>query len=96
MTNLTRKQLELLSLVLRNEPQSIYQLAKKASRPYRRVYDHVQRLVELGFVQLQEKQINNRRSLMVVPCDPCYHRLLHLDELYRAWRVLSPANQLQL
>lgn len=91
--NLTNKQRELLELVERREPVVIYQLAKDARRPYRRVYDNVQKFVEKGLVELERVKINNRDALKVVSSNPCYRRLIRLDDMYVAALDLSASER---
>jgi len=67
-----------------DNPRSIYALARAASRPYRRVHDHVHALAKLGLVTLEETRRQNRRTLLVISNDPCYQRLLRLDDLFDA------------
>lgn len=51
--DLTEKQAQLLTLIQQGEGrEGIYTLAKRAGRPYRRVYDHVQELADRGLVEL--------------------------------------------
>ena len=95
MTNkgLTRKQGALLRLAESRSPMSIYQLAKAANRPYRRVYDHVRALAESGKVSLKEVVQNNRRTTLVIPTNIYYQRLMHLDEMYAAHVELSTGHK---
>ncbi len=86
---LTNKQRELLELVERREPVVIYQLAKDIGRPYRRVYDNVQKFVEKGLVELKRVKINNRDALLVISNDIYYQRLRRLDDMYAAYIELS-------
>ena len=87
--NLTRKQGALLALAEGRSPMSIYQLAKVANRPYRRVHDHIHQLAAMGRVSLKDVVRNNRRATLVIPNNIYYQRLMHLDELYAAYRELS-------
>lgn len=93
MVKLTKKQRELLALAERQAPQTIEQLAKMANLPCLRVYNHVRQLEVMGLVRLEQSSLNDRQVVLVVPTDPCYLRLIHLDEMYRAWCRLSLANQ---
>ncbi len=68
---------------------SIYQLAKAAHRPYRRVHDHIQQLAAMGKVSLQGVVRNNRRATLVIPNNIYYQRLMRLDDMYAAYRELS-------
>jgi len=86
---MTRKQKELIDLVERHEPMVIYQLAKRVGRPYRRVYDNIQKFVEKGLVTLERVTINNRASLKVISSDPYYQRLLKLDDMHARTLSLS-------
>lgn len=96
MTNdvLTRKQGALLALAERHSPMSIYQLAKAANRPYRRVYDHVRTLAEAGKVSLKEVVQNNRRATLVISNNIYYQRLMHLDEMYATHYELSTGHRM--
>lgn len=90
---LTKKQRDLLVLSERQEPVTIYQLAKKAGRPYRRVYDNVQKFVEMGLVELERVKVNNRDALKVTSSNPCYQRLVRLDDMYTASLELSASEK---
>ncbi len=87
--NLTRKQRELLAQAERQDPVTIYQLAKDIGRPYRRVYDNVQKFAEMGLVELERVKINNRDALKVIPSNPYYQRLVRLDDMYASALDLS-------
>ena len=50
---LTEKRMDLLEYVATNEVPSIRQLAGQLGRDYRNVYDDVQRLVQLGLVEIE-------------------------------------------
>ena len=50
---LTEKRMELLEYVATNAVPSIRQLAGQLGRDYRNVYDDVQRLVQLGLVEIE-------------------------------------------
>ena len=50
---LTEKRMELLEYVAVNEVPSIRQLAGQLGRDYRNVYDDVQRLAELGLIEIE-------------------------------------------
>lgn len=91
MTNmkLTRKQGALLAVAESHSPMSIYQLAKGVGRPYRRVHDHIHQLAAMDMVSLKDVVQNNRRATLVIPNNIYYQRLMHLDELYAAYRELS-------
>jgi DNA-binding MarR family transcriptional regulator len=91
MTNirLTRKQMALLTKAEQQEPVTIYQLAKDVGRPYRRVYDNVQKFVEKGLVELERVKINNRDALKVISSNPYYQRLIGLDDMYATALDLS-------
>ena len=95
MTNvrLTRKQGDLLRLAESRSPMSIYQLAKAAKRPYRRVYDHVRALAAAGKVSLKEVVQNNRRATLVISTNLYYQRLMHLDDMYAAHVELSAGHR---
>lgn len=95
MTNLmlTRKQMALLMKAERQEPVTIYQLAKDIGRPYRRVYDNVQKFVEKGLVELERVKINNRDALKVISSNPYYQRLIGLDDMYATALDLSASEK---
>ena len=59
---LTEKRMALLEYVAVNEVPSIRQLAAQLARDYRNVYDDVQRLVQLGLIEIQA-------DLLYVPYD---------------------------
>ena len=90
---LTRKQGALLALAESHSPMSIYQLAKAANRPYRRVYDHVRALAAAGKVSLKEVVQNNRRATLVISNNIYYQRLMHLDDMYAAYLELSAGHK---
>ena len=50
---LTGKRMDLLEYVATNEVPSIRQLAGQLARDYRNVYDDVQRLVQLGLIEIE-------------------------------------------
>jgi predicted transcriptional regulator len=50
---LTEKRMALLEYVAVNEVQSIRQLAVQLGRDYRNVYDDVQRLVQIGLIEIE-------------------------------------------
>jgi len=77
---LTRKQAELLAQAERQEPVTIYQLAKDIGRPYRRVHDNVQKFAEMGLVRLEKVKLNNRDATWVISNDVHYQRLLRLND----------------
>ena len=80
MTKMTRKKRELLAEIERSESLSIYQLAKRTGRNYRRVYDHVQEFAAAGLVQTRE-EIHNGRKISMVESE--YHqRLNRLNDMY--------------
>ena len=80
MTYQTRKRQELLELVEASPPLSIYQLAKKAKRNYRRVHDFVHFLHKEGRVRLRPALHDGRRVMLI---DSVYsQRLSRLDDLY--------------
>jgi len=80
MTNMTKRKAALLAMIEQSEPLSIYQLAGKAGRNYRRVHDHVHEFAGLGLVRIR-RQIRNGRNVSIVE-HPCHQRLKHLDEMY--------------
>ena len=43
----------------------------------------------MGRVSLKDVVRNNRRATLVIPNNIYYQRLMHLDELYAAYRELS-------
>jgi len=80
MTKLTKKKRELLKEIENFEAVSIYQLAKRTGRNYRRVHDHVQEFAEAGLVQVRIEMCNGRRSSIV---ESEYHqRLKRLNDMY--------------
>jgi DNA-binding Lrp family transcriptional regulator len=91
--NLTRKQKELLNQVERQNPVTIYQLARDVGRPYRRVYDNVQKFAENGLVELERVKINNRDALKVISSNPYYQRLIGLDDMYATALDLSASEK---
>ncbi|MDX8404021.1 MAG: helix-turn-helix domain-containing protein [Mariprofundaceae bacterium] len=86
---LTKKQAELMMQAERQEPVTIYQLAKDVGRPYRRVYDNIQKFVEKGLVELESVKINNRDAMKVISFNPYYQRLIRLDDMYATALDLS-------
>ena len=52
-STLTEKRMDLLVHVATNEVPSIRQLASQLRRDYRNVYDDVQRLVQLGLIEIE-------------------------------------------
>ena len=91
-TKITNKQKALLSLVETGGPISIYRLAKAASRPYRRVHDHVYQLAAMGKVCLEPGRGNKRRVALVYPNNIYYQRLKQLDDLYSTYISLNPGS----
>ena len=76
----TKKKHELLAEIERSEAVSIYQLAKRIGRNYRRVHDHVQELAEAGLVQIRSEICNGRKASIV---ESKYHlRLKRLNDMY--------------
>jgi predicted transcriptional regulator len=45
--------------------ESIYQVAKRMERNYRRVHDDVKRLIELKLIEAREKVVNGKRTIIV-------------------------------
>lgn len=63
---LTGKQQDIVDHVSRlGRVESIYQLSKLVGRPYRRVYDHVRHLRDVGLVKLVETRKGGRRQTSV-------------------------------
>lgn len=80
---------DLLSLIKDVGPISIYGLAKKAERPYRRVHDHVHALYENNAVTLTYERTNNRQVTLVASNDPVTQRLIRVCDLYEAYQELA-------
>ncbi len=80
-TRLTRKQTELLAQAERQEPVTIYQLAKDIGRPYRRVHDNVQKFAEMELVRLEKTKVKNRDATWVISNGIHYQRLLRLNDM---------------
>jgi len=80
MTKMTRRKRELLAVIERSPPLSIYELAKQCGRNYRRVFDHVRELAAAGHVRIRPAVRNGRRVSMVEGI--CHQRLRRLDDLY--------------
>ena len=55
---LTEKRMALLEYVAMHEGLSIRQLASELERDYRNVYDDVQRLVQLGLIEIQDGKLH--------------------------------------
>ena len=55
---MTEKRMALLEHVARHEGLSIRQLAVQLERDYRNVYDDVQRLVQLGLIEIQDGHLH--------------------------------------
>ena len=55
---LTEKRMELLEYVATHENLSICQLAGNIQRNYRNVYDDVQRLVQLGLIEVMDGKLH--------------------------------------
>ncbi len=55
---LTEKRMALLEYVALHEGLSIRQLALQLERDYRNVYDDVQRLLELGLVEIKDSKLH--------------------------------------
>ena len=80
MTKMTRKKRELLAIIEQSPPLSIYELAGRCGRNYRRVFDHVRGLAAAGLVNIRPAVRNGRRVSLV---ESIYQqRLQHLDDLY--------------
>ncbi|MDT8377160.1 MAG: hypothetical protein RQ867_10560 [Mariprofundaceae bacterium] len=80
MTKMTKKKRELLAEIESSEAVSIYQLARRTGRNYRRVHDHVQEFIEAGLVQVRSEVCNGRRALIVE--SECHQRLKRLNDMY--------------
>jgi hypothetical protein len=63
--NLTKKQKETFFCISNFGYESIYKVAKRMTRNYRRVHDDVNRLIEIGVIQSREKIVNGKRSIIV-------------------------------
>jgi hypothetical protein len=63
--NLTKKQKETFMCISNFGYESIYQVAKRMQRNYRRVHDDVKRLIELKLIQAREKTVNGKRTIIV-------------------------------
>jgi predicted transcriptional regulator len=57
---LNNEKARLLSVVKKEKPQSLYDLAKKLNRSFKSVHDDVKLLERFGFIQLVEEKVNNR------------------------------------
>lgn len=80
MTKMTRRKQKLLAEIERSPPMSIYQLARKSGRNYRRVYDHVKELAAAGLVTIRSDVRNGRRVSIV---ESIYlQRLQRLDDMF--------------
>jgi DNA-binding CsgD family transcriptional regulator len=62
---LTKKQKETFRCISEHGCESVYQIAKRMGRNYRRVLDDVRRLSGIGVVQTREKAVNGRRCIIV-------------------------------
>lgn len=62
---LSPSRLELLGVILKEKPESIYALSKLVGRDFKNVYSDVKFLQEIGFLQLKE-QSGKRSSLRPV------------------------------
>jgi hypothetical protein len=62
---LTKKQKETFACISNFGYESIYQVAKRMNRNYRRVYDDVKRLNELQLIQSRHKIVNGKRTIIV-------------------------------
>lgn len=65
---LTKKRLQLLSLIKRENPASIYALAKLADRNFKNVYEDLQILKDIGLVELSRPEKNNKSLKPVLLC----------------------------
>ncbi len=77
---MTRCKRELLEVVDRSPSLSIYALAKRTGRNYRRVFDHVKELAAAGLLTIHPAVHNGRRVSMVEGV--VHQRLRRLDELF--------------
>jgi len=86
---MTKRKSELLAVIEETEPLSIYQLARRTGRNYRRVHDHVQVFARAGLVKIRPEVRNGRQSSIV---ESVYHlRLRHLDEMYAFGKEIRAA-----
>jgi hypothetical protein len=63
--SLTKKQKETFYCISEFGYGSIYQVAKRMDRNYRRVFDDVKKLIDLGIIQSRDKIINGRKTVIV-------------------------------
>jgi len=63
--NLTKKQKETFFCISNFGYESIYKVAKRMARNYKRVHDDVKRLIALELIQSREKIINGKRTIIV-------------------------------
>ncbi|MFH1917327.1 MAG: hypothetical protein ABIJ21_08760 [Nanoarchaeota archaeon] len=54
----SRRRLELLKAIRKENPKSIYQLAKQVDRGYKNVHDDINLFKELGLIKTTDKHIN--------------------------------------
>ena len=80
MTKMTQRKRALLVELEKHPPLSIYQLAGKVDRNYRRVFDHVKELADAGLVNIRPDVRNGRRVSMVESI--VWQRLQRLDEMF--------------
>ena len=63
---LTDKRLELLKAIKENRPNSIYELAKIVGRDIKNVNEDVRLLADLGFVKLEKRKTDRKRTVPTV------------------------------
>jgi predicted transcriptional regulator len=54
----------MLSVIKSEKPDSIYSLAKKLGRNFKSVYEDSKLLEKVGFIELVEEKVKNRRRLV--------------------------------
>ena len=62
---LTKKQKETFYCISEAGYESIYQIAKRMNRNYRRIFDDVKKLINLGIIQSRVKVVNGRTLTIV-------------------------------
>lgn len=67
IAHLPRKRCEVLKVAVCNPGISIYDLAKKTSRNYSRVYKDVQQLIKMGEIEVRPRQGASRKAKQLIP-----------------------------
>jgi len=62
---LSKKQKETFYCISGDGYESIYQVAKRMNRNYRRTFDDVKKLIDLGIIQSRVKTVNGRKTVVV-------------------------------